>query len=112
MSLGGFCASLTHGLYSATKHALKAPSEALAGELRPFGVRVAVVEPGAIVIGFNDKEVPPPAMARASLILKHYYHIGHGWKQPSGRMAFRRRKLSAMRCLPQRPTRTRRCSYQ
>lgn len=35
------------GLYAATKAALRAMSDALAEEVRPFGIRVMVVEPGA-----------------------------------------------------------------
>jgi short-subunit dehydrogenase len=36
-----------HGVYAATKHALAGYTEALRAELRAFGIRVAIVEPGA-----------------------------------------------------------------
>jgi NAD(P)-dependent dehydrogenase (short-subunit alcohol dehydrogenase family) len=47
-SIGGKISLSPMGPYSASKFALEALSEALAQELRAFGVRVAIVEPGII----------------------------------------------------------------
>jgi len=46
-SLGGQLSYAGFGAYSATKSALEGLSEALADEVRPFGIKVLIVEPGA-----------------------------------------------------------------
>lgn len=47
-SIGGRIACSPQGPYAATKFALEALSECLAQEVKAFGVRVAIVEPGII----------------------------------------------------------------
>ncbi|HEY1434880.1 MAG TPA: SDR family oxidoreductase [Thermoanaerobaculia bacterium] len=52
--------------YSASKHALEALSDALRVELRPFGVRVVLVEPGPIETRFGDRarSIVTPLLSR------------------------------------------------
>jgi NAD(P)-dependent dehydrogenase (short-subunit alcohol dehydrogenase family) len=51
-SMGGQMSFAGFGAYSASKFALEGLSEALAGELAPFGIKVLIVEPGAFRTGF------------------------------------------------------------
>ena len=47
-SVSGHIANSPLGAYAASKHALEAISEALAQEVKPFNIKVAIVEPGII----------------------------------------------------------------
>jgi len=60
-SLMGYVTLGCHGFYAATKFALTAVSESLAIEMKPFNVRVAIIEPGVILTPiWNKGEVPMP----------------------------------------------------
>ncbi len=53
-SMGGRIWMPIGGWYHATKHALEVLSDALRVETKPFGIRVVVVEPGAIASEWSD----------------------------------------------------------
>jgi NAD(P)-dependent dehydrogenase (short-subunit alcohol dehydrogenase family) len=54
-SLGGRLTLPFLGAYNSTKYAVESLSDALRVELRPFGVRVALIEPGVIETSFADR---------------------------------------------------------
>ncbi|WP_350275032.1 SDR family NAD(P)-dependent oxidoreductase [Kribbella sp. HUAS MG21] len=56
-SQGGRMSFPAVGSYSAGKFALEGWSEALAGEVRPFGIQVLIVEPSRFRTGFNAADV-------------------------------------------------------
>jgi NAD(P)-dependent dehydrogenase (short-subunit alcohol dehydrogenase family) len=56
-SVAGLVARPFGGLYSATKHAVEAVTEALHVEAEPFGIRVAVIEPGQVETDQLDRAV-------------------------------------------------------
>jgi NADP-dependent 3-hydroxy acid dehydrogenase YdfG len=53
-SLAGKLGGPTNGAYAATKHAVEPLSDAMRWELAPFGLRVILVEPGAIRTRFEE----------------------------------------------------------
>ncbi len=57
------------GWYSATKHAVEALSDALRLETAPLGIRVVVVEPGAIKTDFDAVALDLPEDATAGRVL-------------------------------------------
>jgi NAD(P)-dependent dehydrogenase (short-subunit alcohol dehydrogenase family) len=52
-SMGGLVSIPFQGLYSASKFAVEGMTESLRMELRPFGVQVALIEPGDFRTGFT-----------------------------------------------------------
>lgn len=52
-SLGGLVTVPYQGMYCASKYAVEAYTQALRMELRPFGIHVAMIEPGDFATGFT-----------------------------------------------------------
>jgi short-subunit dehydrogenase len=63
------------GVYSATKHAVEAISDALRMEVRPFGIKVITIRPGVIATEFNEvaNKMTGDLMARADPDYKAIY---------------------------------------
>jgi NAD(P)-dependent dehydrogenase (short-subunit alcohol dehydrogenase family) len=59
-SVAGHVSAPFTGAYSASKHAVEALSEALWFELRPFGVRVVLIEPGGFPTQFGQNVITEP----------------------------------------------------
>jgi NAD(P)-dependent dehydrogenase (short-subunit alcohol dehydrogenase family) len=52
--MGGLFSPPGFAAYAATKHALEAIAEAMQGEMKPFGIQVQTINPGAYLTGFNE----------------------------------------------------------
>jgi NAD(P)-dependent dehydrogenase (short-subunit alcohol dehydrogenase family) len=53
-SMGGLFSPPGFAAYAATKHAIEAIAEAMQAELKPFGIQVQTINPGAYLTGFNE----------------------------------------------------------
>jgi NAD(P)-dependent dehydrogenase (short-subunit alcohol dehydrogenase family) len=62
-SIGGIIGFPTGGIYVATKFAVEGMTEALAGEVASFGIKVTIIEPGSFATEFRSSMKAPPAMA-------------------------------------------------
>jgi NAD(P)-dependent dehydrogenase (short-subunit alcohol dehydrogenase family) len=60
-SIGGIIGFPTGGSYTASKFAIEAMSEALAGEVAPFGIKVTILEPGQFGTNFQSAVQRPAA---------------------------------------------------
>ena len=53
-SMGGLFSPPGFAPYAATKHAIEAIAEAMQGEVKPYGIQVQTINPGAYLTGFNE----------------------------------------------------------
>jgi len=65
-SVAGLVARPFGGLYSASKHAIEAVTEALHFEVKPFGIRVVLVEPGQYATHLLDNMYTAPRFTEKS----------------------------------------------
>ncbi|KAK5128689.1 hypothetical protein LTR85_000022 [Meristemomyces frigidus] len=75
-STEGISAAPGISMYGASKHALEAVSEALQGELAPFGIRTLIVEPGGMRTSFLQPEkvaenLPPISAPYKGTMVQH-----------------------------------------
>jgi NAD(P)-dependent dehydrogenase (short-subunit alcohol dehydrogenase family) len=59
-SMGGLFTPAGFGIYVSTKHALEAIAEALQQELKPYGIKVQTINPGAYLTGYNETMADNP----------------------------------------------------
>lgn len=81
-SLAGKVTAPFGGVYSATKHALEALSDALYYELHPFGVRVVVIEPGGFATEFGNNVRPARRFTEGSA----YVALERGFQEAQTRL--------------------------
>jgi NAD(P)-dependent dehydrogenase (short-subunit alcohol dehydrogenase family) len=87
-SIAGIVSRPYGGLYSASKHALEAISEALHYEVQPFGIRVILVEPGQYGTSLLDNAYHGRRFTPASAYWEHSSRFDQALTRlrPEGRM--------------------------
>jgi short-subunit dehydrogenase len=73
----GFIPAPFNTHYSATKHALEGYSESLDHEVRGFGIRVLVIEPGTTATSFEASSVPADAPLKDYDRLRVGYNVAY-----------------------------------
>ncbi len=88
-SVAGKIYSACFGAYCATKAAIEALSESLAGEVSQYGIRVALVQPGVIDTPLIDKgdAVPPHTAYYQHARLKAYLAASVSYHVPASEVA-------------------------
>ncbi|MDA3039562.1 MAG: SDR family oxidoreductase [Actinomycetota bacterium] len=77
-SLVGRATQPVFGPYAASKQALEATSEALAAEVAPFGIRVTIIEPGAVITPIREKTGVPDRSSPYRPVAKNWgFHAGY-----------------------------------
>ncbi|MBC7540004.1 MAG: SDR family NAD(P)-dependent oxidoreductase [Bacteriovorax sp.] len=75
-SVAGFTSTPGFGIYNATKYAVEGLSEALAGEVSSFGIKVTIIEPGPFKTDFANRSLvaaqPHPAYESAMRSTREY----------------------------------------
>jgi short-subunit dehydrogenase len=87
-SVGGRVTFPFFGGYHASKYALEALSDALRVELRPFGVRVVLVEPGPITSEFSERAFTSLPQGKAAVRYASTYGRAGGIRAASDRFSF------------------------
>ena len=71
----GRLATPFHSAYVSSKFAVEGLSESLRTELRPFGIRVAVVEPGVVRTSFQSNQVVPQGLSDRESVYFPYIDV-------------------------------------
>jgi NAD(P)-dependent dehydrogenase (short-subunit alcohol dehydrogenase family) len=87
-SIGGRVTFPFFGAYHASKYALEAMSDALRAELRPFGVRVVLIEPGPITSKFSERAFGSLPSAQSGSPYAASYALAGGIRTASDRASF------------------------